>query len=97
MNDSYEEDMIPVRCWLSPYGFVLHQDDLKAAKAVLSGRAFVRPHEDPAAYEQKRIAALGQLGSSTGKKKSGARRKAQKPEGVLRDSVSKCLAKWHKV
>lgn len=101
MNDPYEDVMIPVRCWLSPFGLVLHEDDLRMAKAILLGRDFVDPLGDPLAYERKRIAALNsRLGFGAGKKKpqrSGKKRGVQKSEGSLRDSVSKCLEKWQKV
>jgi hypothetical protein len=101
MNHSSEDVMIPVRCWLSPFGLVLHEDELRTAKATLLGRDFVDLLGDPLAYERKRIAALNShLGFGAGKKKpqrSGKKRGVQKSEGGLRESVSKCLEKSQKV
>ena len=97
MNDSYEDLMIPVRCWLSPFGLVFHEVDLKTAKATLLGGDYADPFGDPLTHERKRIAALNrQLGFGAGKKKSqrsGETRGKQKPEVLLRDAASKCLKK----
>lgn len=96
MNHPFQDLMIPIRCWLSPHGFVYHEVDLEVAVAALSAEFFVDPFGDLIAYERKRIAAQnGQIQEGSGKKKR-RRRREQNPEGLLRNSVSKRLEKWQK-